>query len=158
MIRWPGKIGEERVSDEIFAALDWMPTLAAIIGEEKRLPTDRPIDGIDQSDFLLGKQENSNREFHAMYIGDDLVAVKWRNFKMHFLTREGRVAPVVKWTVPLLYNVGADPGETRELNQTEEVGQYIWAATEALMYVGEIRESMQNFPNIKPGEDFDGYE
>ena len=93
-----------------------------------------------------------------MYIGNDLVAAKWRNFKLHFQTREGRVAPVVKWSVPLLYNIGADPGETRELNQTEEVGEYIWAATEALLYIEEITSSMKHYRNIEPGEEFTGYE
>ncbi|MCP4836758.1 MAG: sulfatase-like hydrolase/transferase, partial [Phycisphaera sp.] len=83
MIRWPARIEPGRVSDEIFAALDWMPTLAHLIGEEGRIPDDRPIDGINQVDFILGKQEHSNREHVLCYIGEDLVSVKWRTFKIH---------------------------------------------------------------------------
>lgn len=33
MIRWPGKIKPGSVSNEIVAALDWFPTLAAAAGE-----------------------------------------------------------------------------------------------------------------------------
>ena len=41
--------------------------------EESRIPTDRPIDGIDQSDFVTGKQEKSNREHVVTYVGDVFV-------------------------------------------------------------------------------------
>ena len=63
MIRWPGKIAAGRVSDEILADLDWLPTIAHMVGEAARIPSDRPIDGIDQSDFILGHPEKSNREY-----------------------------------------------------------------------------------------------
>ena len=43
MIRWPGNIEAGRVSDEIFATLDWMPTLADMVGEDDRIPN-RPSD------------------------------------------------------------------------------------------------------------------
>ena len=55
MIKWPGKI-KPGVSNEMFAAIDFLPTLAAMTGG--RVPTDRPIDGVDQSPFLFGKQKN----------------------------------------------------------------------------------------------------
>ena len=157
MIRWPGHIERGVVSDEIVASLDWMPTLAEIIGRTDLIPADRPIDGVDQSPFFLGKQLNSNREHVLVFIGDELFAGKWRNFKMHFITREGRIAPNVRWSVPLLYNIKADPGEIRELNQTEEVGQYIWAAAELLQDVKRTKESFKAYPNIAPGAAFNGY-
>ena len=37
---------------------------------------------MDQSDFLLGKQEKSSREGFPVFVGDRLEAVKWRNWKM----------------------------------------------------------------------------
>ena len=43
------------------------------------IPKDRPIDGVDQLDFFLGKQETSNREGFPPYVADRLSAVKWRN-------------------------------------------------------------------------------
>ena len=41
--------------------VDLYPTLAKIGGVE--IPTDRAIDGLDESAFLLGKQEKSAREW-----------------------------------------------------------------------------------------------
>ena len=68
MIRWPGKIAAGMVTDEIVADLDWYPTMAALVGAESRVPTDRPIDGIDQSDFILGKKKKSNRDYAVTYV------------------------------------------------------------------------------------------
>ncbi len=70
MIRWPGNVPAGKVSDEIVTDLDWYPTIANFIDEQERIPTDRPFDGINQEDFLLCKQENSNRESVLTYIGD----------------------------------------------------------------------------------------
>jgi arylsulfatase A-like enzyme len=60
IIRWPGKIPAGRVSNEIVHIVDLFTTLAHVGGAE--VPKDRPIDGVDQLDFFLGKQEASNRE------------------------------------------------------------------------------------------------
>lgn len=58
--------------------VDMYPTLARVAGA--KVPTDRAIDGIDQLDFFLGKQENSNREGFPAYVADRLQAVKWHNW------------------------------------------------------------------------------
>jgi predicted AlkP superfamily pyrophosphatase or phosphodiesterase len=74
IIRWPGKIPAGRVSNEIVHIVDMYPTLARVGGAE--VPKDRPIDGVDQLDFFLGKQENSNREGFPAYVANRLSAVK----------------------------------------------------------------------------------
>jgi len=94
MVRWPGRIEAGRLSDEFFATLDWIPTMASLIGKENRMPVDRPIDGLDQSSLLLGAREKSEREQTLVCIGDDLFAVKWHTFKYHLKTAESRWAPV----------------------------------------------------------------
>src|SRR5262249_9771935 len=60
ILRWPGKVPANQVSNEIVHQVDTFTTLARIAGAEE--PKDRIIDGVDQSDFLLGKQAKSNRE------------------------------------------------------------------------------------------------
>jgi arylsulfatase len=55
MVRWPGKVQAGVVTDELFSAVDWLPTLASMVGERDRVPRDRPIDGDDASAFLLGQ-------------------------------------------------------------------------------------------------------
>ena len=42
IIRWPGKIPAGVVTNEMLAAVDWMPTLAGMAGASKFVPKDRP--------------------------------------------------------------------------------------------------------------------
>ena len=79
IIRWPGKIPAGRVSNEIMHEMDVFPTHAAMAGGT--VPTDRAMDGLDQSDFLGGKQEKSRREGFVIYVGNDIYGVKWQNWK-----------------------------------------------------------------------------
>jgi arylsulfatase len=48
-----------------------------------QVPTDRPFDSLDQSEFILGKTEKSAREGFPIWCADRLQAVKWRNWKVH---------------------------------------------------------------------------
>lgn len=156
MIRWPGKIPAGKVSDEIVSILDLYPTIATLVGEAARIPTDRPIDGIDQSAFLLGQQERSNREHVVVFVGDDLFAVKWRNMKVHFATAEGTHAIVQKYTFPQVFDIKEDVKESYELWGNEGY-IHAWVMSPVSKIIAELTESMQAYPNIKPGQDFDGY-
>jgi arylsulfatase len=48
------------------------------------MPQDRPIDGVGQSEFLLGKTWRSAREGFPVFVADRMEAVKWKNFKIAF--------------------------------------------------------------------------
>jgi hypothetical protein len=48
------------------------------------MPTDRPIDGIDQTDVSLGKSAPGHREKLLSLIGPKLVAVRWRHSRIYF--------------------------------------------------------------------------
>src|SRR5262245_58961132 len=67
IIRWPGRIPGRRVSNQIVAMVDFIPTLARIAGG--KVPADRPIDGVDQLDFFTGRQDKSNREHVLLFLG-----------------------------------------------------------------------------------------
>jgi arylsulfatase len=149
MIRWPGKINPG-VSNEMFSIHDFLPTLAAIIGAD--VPRDRPIDGIDQSSFLLGKQQNSNREYLLTFIGDRLVALRYRQWRMYpvsFGSTEGNAATAgylgrmgETAGIPEVYNIEADPRE--EHNVGAENG---WVIVPYLQIIGEYKKSLINHPN-----------
>ncbi len=156
MVRWPGHIPAGTVSDEIVADLDWYPTIANLIGEQKRIPTDRPIDGINQKDFLLGKQENSNREFAVTYVGDKVFAVKWRNMKVHFAAAEGTHSVVQTYTFPQVFDIKEDVKESYELWGNEGY-VHAWVMGPVTRILTDLAVSMHEYPNIKPGEDFKGY-
>ena len=89
LIRWPGNIPAGVKTNEIIHMVDVLPTFARVAGYE--VPNDRIIDGVDQLDFLLGKQDNSNREGFPIYNGDILFAYKWKNWKAHFVQLDSMV-------------------------------------------------------------------
>ena len=59
IIRWPGKV-EPGKSDGIMHVTDWFPTLLTLIGQPEKVPTDRVIDGIDQTALLLKGDTRAN--------------------------------------------------------------------------------------------------
>ncbi|MFT5200624.1 MAG: arylsulfatase A-like enzyme [Planctomycetota bacterium] len=156
MIRWPGKIAAGKVTDEIIADLDLYPTIANLVGEPKRIPTDRPIDGVNQADFLLGQQEKSNREFVVTYVGDTVFAVKWRNMKVHFATFEGTHSILRKYTFPQVFDIAEDPKESFELWGNEGYA-HAWVMGPVTQILADLSGSMKEFPNVLPGQDFEGY-
>jgi arylsulfatase A-like enzyme len=89
IIRWPGKIPAGRVSNEIVHEVDTYTTFAKIAGAS--VPQDRAIDGVDQTDFLLGKSDKSKREGFPLFVADRLEAVKWRKLESGLLRRAARL-------------------------------------------------------------------
>jgi len=156
MIRWPGNVPAGKVSDEIVADLDIYPTIANLIDEQQRIPTDRPIDGINQKGFLLGKQEKSNREYVVTFVGNEVYAVKWRNMKVHFAATEGTHSVVQKYTFPQVFDIKEDPKESYELWGNEGY-IHAWVMGPVMKILTEVEGSMKKYPNINPGEDFKGY-
>ena len=80
---WPGTIEAGRVSDGLFDLMDTYNTFARLGGVEQ-LPTDRYIDGIDQTSWLLAEGDDaqeSNREAIYYWYGQDFYATRWREFK-----------------------------------------------------------------------------
>ncbi len=61
IVRWPGKVPAGRTSDALWATIDFLPTFLSLAGIE--LPDDRIIDGIDQSQLLLGKSKKGRETF-----------------------------------------------------------------------------------------------
>jgi arylsulfatase len=113
LIRWPGRIPPRQKSNEIVHAMDVYATLAAMLGLE--IPTDRIMDSADHSDFLMGKSETSARESLVLYIGNEIVGVKWRNWKMLFKETERIGEPAVINLDPAIYNLLKDPQEQERL-------------------------------------------
>jgi len=143
-MRWPGKIPAGTSSDEIVHAMDVLPTLCAITGAE--LPTDRVIDGVDQADFLTGKQANSNREGFIVYMGNEVFGVKWRNWKLHFKQLETWASPIEDYGMPKIYDLLNDPGETQDV-----LFPNTWVPRKALVQLSEHAASLREHPPIPMG-------
>ena len=75
------------------------------------LPQDRILDGVDQSEFLMGKSEKSARESVVIYIGNELFGVKWRNWKMLIKELDEESYAIQNMAYPSIYNLIVDPKE-----------------------------------------------
>jgi len=109
LIRYPGKIPARQISNDIVHLIDIFPTLANFVGGD--IPQDRVLDGVDQSDFLMGKSEKSARESVLIYIGNELFGVKWRNWKMLIKEIDEDSYAVLNMAYPSIYNLVVDPKE-----------------------------------------------
>lgn len=108
LIRWPGKIPAQQVSNDIVHTIDVFPTLAKFAGA--KIPRDRTLDGVDQSDFLMGKTNKSARESMVIYLTSELFGAKWRNWKILLKELDDHYA-VKKIAYPSIYNLIVDPKE-----------------------------------------------
>lgn len=149
MIKWPAHI-KPGVSNEMVSIHDFFPALAKIIGAP--IPTDRPIDGVDQSDFFLGKQAKSNRESVITFIGDEIAAVRWRQWRIYpkqFVASAGNPSMsgaagyrMEGLGLPAIYNVELDPRE--EINTTAWSG---WVLNTYSEIIGAYLKSLDKYPN-----------
>ena len=144
MVRWPGQIPGGGVSNEIVHIADIFPTIARVVGAD--MPDDRVIDGVDQLDFFLGKQAQSNREGFVYYIKNEMRAVKWREWKMHMIWEQEVNDGAVKLESPYLFNLIQDPKE-----ETNVALEHSWVAAHMRHMVHDFLGSLKDHPPISPG-------
>jgi arylsulfatase len=118
---WPGMIKAGRISDGLFDLCDLFNTSLGIAGIHESIPTERYVDGIDQSSFLLTDSGESKRQAVFMYSEMNLCAIRWMEYKIHlkvFQTAQPRQnidesTLVGVGLAPWVYNLYADPKEQR---------------------------------------------
>jgi len=102
LIRWPGAPAG-RLSTEIVAMEDLLPTLAAAAGEPDVVTKLRNgatygwrdyklhLDGFDQTAFLTGRSSTSARNSIFYYDETVLTAIHYRQFKITLISRQWQV-------------------------------------------------------------------
>jgi arylsulfatase A-like enzyme len=154
-VLWPGKVKPDASSYAMFSTMDFFPTFARLIGS--KIPTDRPIDGVDQTDVLLGKSETGNRDSLLTFIGADMVAARWKQWRMYFTDIHptgigpqrdpgmfSASAPMAGY--PKIYNIEMDPHEDLQVGAL-----FGWAAGPALEVVEKYKETLKKYPNPPAG-------
>ena len=81
IIRWPDRI-QPRSSYAMFSIMDFFPTFARLAGG--KVPDDRPIDGVDQSDLLLGKDAQRAARAFADLRRSRSGCGRWKQFRAYF--------------------------------------------------------------------------
>jgi arylsulfatase A-like enzyme len=128
IVRWPGKVPAGKVSDTMWATIDFMPTFANLAGF--KLPDDRIIDGIDQTDVLFGKTDKGRESFFFNNAGIRMGKWKYLLPNAHF---HGYAVEADRKKVDELFDLDADIGETTNLaDKYPEVLQRLKEATEKI--------------------------
>ena len=98
------------IIDEIGSAMDLFHTFSNLAGVA--IPKDRILDSYDLGPSLFNNQKSS-RDFLFYYRGTQLYAVRFGDFKAHFVTQGeyGQFGEKIIHDPPLLYNLNHDPSE-----------------------------------------------
>ena len=129
VVRWPGHIAPNTQKTQMFASLDWLPTLVDIAGGDKgnelkaRIEQGNypgivktTLDGINQRAYLEGSSEQSARDTFFYYSGKDPSAVRYKNWKMYFAMVSDSPAGFISGVMPYhwtqVVNIKRDPFET----------------------------------------------
>ncbi len=128
VVRWPGHIKPGTIYKELFAALDWMPTLVELAGgpagdglkqkiESGTYPgiVKTTLDGVNQVAYLTGRTQKSARDFFFYFSGATPSAVRYKNWKMYYSMAQpgadGWIMPLTPFHFTLVQNIKRDPFE-----------------------------------------------
>ncbi|MFO0798501.1 MAG: arylsulfatase [Gemmataceae bacterium] len=176
MVRWPGRVRPGSVANGIVAHLDWLPTFAAIAGDDgvtqKLLQGlrigDRTykvhLDGFNLVPYLTGAAQNSPRE-SFLYCNDDqqLTGLRYNQWKIVFMEQRApgtlRVwaEPFVTLRVPKIFNLRLDPYERADITSNT---YYDWLLDRAFMlvpaqdYVGKFLATFKDYPQRQKAASF----
>ena len=154
LIRWPGRI-KPGVTDGMVHAVDLFNTLVDVGGA--KVPTDRPIDGMDMLPFLTGVVDKSPRSSFPLYMEGELYGVKFRDWKYYLLWKPDPEKKVEKPATPLVFNVTVDP---REENPRSFFGQSThmedwWIVRPIRKVMADFQASLDAFPSVPFGAKLD---
>jgi len=112
-----------RASDGLFSQMDLFPTALALAAAGEKIPSDRYIDGVDQTSFLLAPAGESNRKYLYYWLGRTFSALRVGEYKFmvasisdddrDVLNPGGFTGVSQRYPYGRLYNLYLDPKETR---------------------------------------------
>jgi arylsulfatase len=176
MVRWPGKIKPDQVSNEIVAHLDWLPTLLAVAGDtavkEKLLKGYKVgdmnykvhLDGDNLVPYLTGKVAKSPRE-SFFYINDDqeLTGLRYDNWKLVFKEQKtpGTMAiwmePFTTLRIPKIFNLRTDPYERADITSNtyfDWLLDHAFQLVPAQAIVGQFLMTFKEYPQRQKASSF----
>jgi len=138
LARWPSVIAPNQVVGDIIHISDLYTTFANLAGATEFIPTDRIVDGIDQTSLFFNGDTYSRRDYVHIYTGDILAAQVKGRFKRHW------VGELPGLSGAAFYDLYNDPRET--------MGKMLPGFTTKTMFdVMRARHELweQKYPNYK---------
>jgi arylsulfatase len=115
--RWPVAIKPDSLAGDLIHVSDLYTTFARVAGATKYIPTDRIIDGVDQTALLLEGEGHGRRDYVYIYEGPVLRSIVKQKFKMHL------PSPGVPGAAAPVFDLTRDPREESPLIQAA-----LWSA------------------------------
>jgi len=148
--RWPGMIENDSVVADMIHVADLFTTLARFSGAADKIPTDRIIDGVDQSALMLEGETHGRRDTVLIYSVGSLKAVVKEQYKLN-VPGAGESAIVANF-----YDLFRDTRE--EWPVSTEIGA--WGGHEFVRIIRRHMQRKQKYPDEGPamGIPYDGIE
>jgi arylsulfatase len=140
LIRWPGMIEEYAIVNDIVHVSDFFTSFARIGGGMDEIPTDRVIDGVDQTALMLEGETHGRRDWVFIYSGNKMEAVVKEHLKLK-VPGPGENPIVAKF-----YHLFRDTRE--EYPVATEVGA--WGGAEFVRVVMRHKKRMEKYPDEPP--------
>ncbi|MEP4079694.1 sulfatase-like hydrolase/transferase [Haloferula sp.] len=140
-IRWPGVVEANSYAGDITHVSDLFSTFARVGQATEHIPTDRVIDGIDQTALLLNGEEHGRRDFVYIYENEILRSVVKQEYKMHV------PAPGVPGAAAPVFNVLRDPRE-----ENAHVGAALWSGASFQDMIKRHMMTIAQYPHSKLGK------
>lgn len=139
-VRWPGMIGEYEIVNDIVHVTDLFTSLARFGDATDEIPTDRIIDGLDQTALMLEGENHGRRDYVFIYSGNKLEYVVKEHLKLK-IPGPGENPIVAKF-----YHLFRDTRE--EYPVATEVGA--WGGAEFVRVVKRHMARKQKYPDEPP--------
>jgi arylsulfatase A-like enzyme len=148
--RWPGMIEEDSIVGDIVHVTDLFTSLARFGGATDKIPTDRVIDGVDQTALMLEGETHGRRDYVFLYSGNSLKAVVKEQYKLN-VPGPGENPILAKF-----YDLFRDTRE--EYPVSTEVGA--WGGQEFVRIIQRHMMRKKKYPDEGPalGRPYDGIE
>ena len=148
--RWPGMIEEDSIVSDIVHVADLFTSIARLGGATDKIPTDRVIDGVDQTALMLEGETHGRRDHVFIYSGNSLKAVVKEQYKLK-VPKKGENPIVAKF-----YDLFRDTRE--EYPVSTEIGA--WGGAEFVRVIGRHMKRKEKYPDEGParGRPYDGIE
>lgn len=141
---WPGVIEPGSTSEDIVHVSDLFTTFARLANAQDKIPTDRLIDGVDQTGILLLGDTNGRRDYVHIYEGPVLKSVVKNKFKMHL------PPPGSNPIAAPIYDLYRDPREERPI---DSVKYGPWAGGQFANMIKRHTAMKMKYPDRKPTYD-----
>jgi len=148
-VRWPGTIEAGTVAGDIIHVTDLYTTFANLGGARQHIPTDRVIDGVDQTALFLNGDTKGRRDYVHIYTGPLLAATVKQQFKRHWVGDRPGLAGKG------FYDLYRDPKEEQPM-----MAQFLWAWEPFDSMKARHQLQMEDYPNkpVTRGKPFEGIE